>query len=108
MDCWCGPWSSEGLQLYINSEFETNGSAAIYGFDPEEGLNVKVRKQYANQLKSEGFRVSAPDANNMITVLGFLPPTGDDINISIWISIMLVSVVGILGAIVYGKKKELI
>jgi len=102
------PGSSEGLQLYINSEFETNGSAAIYGFDPEEGLNVKVRKQYANQLKSEGFRVSAPDANNMITVLGFLPPTGDDINISIWISIMLVSVVGILGAIVYGKKKELI
>ncbi|MGI6581444.1 MAG: hypothetical protein ACOX1M_03845 [Erysipelotrichaceae bacterium] len=102
------PGSSEGLQLYINSEFETNGSAAIYGFDPEEGLNVKVRAQYANQLKSEGFRVSAPDGNGMITVLGFLPPTGDDINISIWTSIMLASVVGILGAIVYGKKKKLI
>ena len=102
------PGSSEGLQLYLNIPLEINGSAAIYGFDPEEGLDVKVQKQYANQLKSEGFRVSAPDANNMITVLGFLPPTGDDINISIWTSIMLASVVGILGAIVYGKKKKLI
>ena len=99
------PGSSEGLQLYINSEFETNGSAAIYGFDPEEGLNVKVRKQYANQLKSEGFRVSAPDANNMI-IDRFLPPaamislsTYDFNHACKW---------WVFRAIVYGKKKELI
>ena len=77
------------------------------GEDVADPPAVPPKSGYTGAWDHDGTNITADTTITAVYTKDAVPPTGDNINITMWVIVMLISAAGVFGVIVYVKKKKL-